>query len=97
MRALDRDNQLIFLDAFAVDEPKTSAMRAALDILTGGKSALVLLADVDETIQRGIRNLPDAMYLRANYLNIRDLLKYDKVIVTLGALDVIQTIWGSEE
>jgi len=97
LSALARDDQLIFVDAFTFDEPKTSAMRAVLDTLTGGKSALVLLADANENVQCSINNLPDAMYLRANYLNIRDLLKYDKVIVPLDALDVIQSIWGTEE
>jgi hypothetical protein len=34
--------------------------------------------------------------LLASYLNIRDLLLFDKVIVPLDALDVITRIWGKE-
>jgi hypothetical protein len=37
------------------------------------------------------------MYLRANYLNVRDLLKHDKVIMPLDALELIKRIWGREE
>lgn len=48
-------------------------------------------------MQRSVSNLPKAKYLHANYLNIRDLLTYDKVIVPLDALDVIQGLWGIEE
>jgi large subunit ribosomal protein L4 len=40
--------------------------------------------------------LPDAKTLRASYLNIRDLLQYDRVIVPLDALEVIKQIWGRE-
>jgi large subunit ribosomal protein L4 len=47
-------------------------------------------------VQRSVNNLPDAKTLRASYLNIRDLLKYDRVIVPLDALEVIKQIWGRE-
>jgi large subunit ribosomal protein L4 len=94
LSALMRDEQLVFVDQLAMDTPKTKDMREMLDRLTGGASVLVLLADANENVQRGISNLPDSQYLRASYLNIRDLLKYDKVIVPLDALEVIQSIWG---
>lgn len=97
LSALMRDEQLIFVDEFGMASPRTKDMREAVDRLTGGASALVLLADANDNVQRGISNLPDVQYLRASYLNIRDLLKYDKVIVPLDALDVIQSIWGAEE
>jgi large subunit ribosomal protein L4 len=97
LSALARDEQLLVVDQFAVENGKTSAMRDSLNTLVGEQSALVLLAEANENVQLGIRNLPNAKYLRANYLNIRDLLTFDKVIVPLDALDVIQSIWGLEE
>ncbi|MYE26732.1 MAG: 50S ribosomal protein L4, partial [Chloroflexi bacterium] len=39
-------------------------------------------------------NLPGAHSIMANFLNVRDLLKYDKVVITLDALDVVTGIWG---
>ncbi|MFW5749038.1 MAG: 50S ribosomal protein L4 [Chloroflexota bacterium] len=97
LSALARDDQLVFVDAFNMETPKTKAVVQALHKLVGDNSALVLLADSNDNVERSIRNLPDAMYLRANYLNVRDLLKYDKVIVPLDALETIQAIWGREE
>jgi large subunit ribosomal protein L4 len=47
-------------------------------------------------VQRSVNNLAEFKTLRASYLNIRDLLQYDKVIVPLDALDVIKSIWGRE-
>lgn len=97
LSALARDGQLVFVDAMTVNEPKTKLMRDVLNNLAGVESsALVLLANTNENVERSVRNLEDARYLRANYLNIRDLLKYDKVIVPLDALEVIQGIWGKE-
>jgi large subunit ribosomal protein L4 len=94
LSALVRDQQLVVVENFAVNSSKTKDMRQALKSLVGDSSALILLAEANDTLQRGISNLPDAFYLRANYLNVRDLLKYDRVILPLDALDVITSIWG---
>lgn len=96
LSALARDEQLIFVDAMQVGSPKTKDMRQTLQNLVGDASALILLAERNENVERGVRNLEEARYLRANYLNIRDLLKHDKVIIPLDALDVITSIWGTE-
>jgi large subunit ribosomal protein L4 len=96
LAALARDEQLIFVDELKLDTPKAKNMRQILQSLAGDASTLVLLADANENIQRGLSNLSDARWLRASYLNIRDLLQYDKVIVPLDALAVIQQIWGRE-
>jgi large subunit ribosomal protein L4 len=96
LAALARDEQLIFVDELKLDTPKAKNMRQILQVLAGDASTLVLLADANENVQRGLSNLADARWLRASYLNIRDLLQYDKVIVPLDALDVIQQIWGRE-
>jgi large subunit ribosomal protein L4 len=97
LSALARDNQLIFVDSISIDVPKTSAMRAILDTVAGkGVKTLVLLADRNHNVEQSIQNLENAHYLRASYLNMRDLLQYDRVIVPLAALDVIKSIWGTE-
>jgi large subunit ribosomal protein L4 len=62
--------------------------------LVGTDSALVLLPDKNEALEKSIRNIEHAKYLRANYLNIRDLLGFDRVVVPLAALDVIQGYLG---
>ena len=38
--------------------------------------------------------IPDAKVLLANYLNIRDLLQYDKLVMPLAVLDVISANFG---
>lgn len=98
LSALARDNQLVFVDQMALDTPKTRLMRQTLDAIVGAEtSALVLLAERNENVERSIKNLEDARFLRVNYLNMRDLLQYDKVIVPLDALEVIKSLWGRKE
>lgn len=96
LSALARDEQLVFVDSLALDTPRTKDMKATLEKLTGSESTLVLLADRNDNVERSVSNLPKARYLRASYLNIRDLLRYDKVVVPMDALEVIQQIWGQE-
>jgi large subunit ribosomal protein L4 len=54
------------------------------------------MAAHNENVERSIHNLEGAHVIRANYLNIRDLLRFDKVVVPLDALDIIKSIWGQE-
>lgn len=88
------DGQIVVVDDLKLDAPKTAAMLAVLVALVGVESALVLLPERNENVEKSIRNIEHAKYLRANYLNIRDLLGYDKVVLPLGALDVIQSYLG---
>jgi large subunit ribosomal protein L4 len=63
----------------------------------GEDSALILLPEKNEDYQRVVlstNNLPDAKTLLVNYLNIRDLFKYEKIILPLPALDVLVSILG---
>ena len=86
--------QIIVLDKLEMDTPKTKTLSAVLDALTVPSSALVLLPEKNENVEKSVRNLPDVKYLRARYLNIRDLFGYETVVMPMGALQVIQGILG---
>lgn len=96
LSALIRDEQLVFVDSLAFEAPKTKEMKDVLSNVTGSDNALVVLGNKNENVMRSVHNLPESHVILANYLNIRDLLQYDKVVITLDALDVITNIWGQE-
>lgn len=93
LSALVRDEQLVLVDKLDIDAPNTKAMRGLIETLVGNQSALIVLTAEQKTVRKSLSNLPNAHSLVANYLNVRDLLKYDKVIMTLEALDVVKSIW----
>jgi len=97
LSALARDQQIVVVDRLTLEQPKTRLMAQLLNTLVGDHSALVLLADRDDNVQRSVSNLENAAFLRASYLNIRDLLLYDRVIIPLDALEVIKGIWGQAD
>ena len=85
---------VVVVDELVLEEPKTRLMAQALNALVGDATALVLAAEKDaayEMVIRSTNNLPDAKLVMANYLNIRDLLGYDKLVMPLKALDVLKS------
>lgn len=94
LSALARDGQLILVDSLDIDAPKTRQMRGFIEALVGEQSALLVLTIEQKALRKGVSNLANAHSLVVNYLNVRDLLKYDKVIMSLDALDVVKSIWG---
>jgi len=84
---------VVLVDELSLPEPKTRLMAQSLGLLVGTASALLLVTEKDanyEVITRSTNNIPDAKVLMANYLNIRDILGYDKLVMPLKALDVLK-------
>jgi len=91
------EKEIIIVDGLKIKEPKTKIVAKALDKLVGQETALILLAEKgesEELFARSARNLDNAKVILANYLNIRDLLGYDKVIVPVKAFEVISGYLG---
>jgi large subunit ribosomal protein L4 len=86
------DGQIMVLDALEMPEPKTKEMEAILDNLDIYDTALILLPERNTNVEKSANNLPYVKTLRAQYLNVRDILGYDYLIMPLGALKVIETI-----
>ncbi len=89
--------EIVVLDELKVSEAKTRVIAQAIERLVGDASVLILIPEKNgdyEMVIRSANNLPGAKILHANYLNIRDLLGYNKVIMPLKALDVIESYLG---
>jgi large subunit ribosomal protein L4 len=97
LSALVRDEQLVVVENLEVTDGKTKTLQQVLENLVGNESAVILLAERNVNVELGVRNLSNAMYLRANYLNIRDLLKHDRVIMPLDALELITNWLGTNQ
>ena len=90
------DSQIVVVDELALAEPKTRLMVESLNKLVGESTALVLIPNAESTadVVRATRNIPDAMTLNANYPNVRDLLRFDKVVLPVAAIDTINSYLG---
>lgn len=97
LSSLVQDGQLVVVDSVSSIQPKTKEMAKVLQALVGDNSALVVLAERNENVERSVRNLDRAYYLRAMYLNVRDLLQYNRVVLPLDALPIISNWLGTTE
>jgi len=84
------DGEIILVDTLTLERPKTREMQGVLRNLVGDNTALVLVAEFNNDVEQSMRNINGANYLRASYLNVRDLLKFDTVVIPLDALEVLK-------
>ena len=97
LSAKQADGQIRFVDALALDAPRTKAMIEVLQNLQAGDTkTLIVLSEKDENIRRSANNLPQVKTLLATYLNVIDLLKYDVVILPQAALAQIEDWLGDQ-
>ena len=85
----NREGKLIVVDKFSLEAAKTKIMAQALAELKVA-SALIVIAGADAKIERSARNLPKVKVLRVEGLNVYDLLRYDHLVLTEGALKLLE-------
>lgn len=83
------EDAVVLIEDFAAVGTKTKDMAALFDSICPGCTALVLLAPGDDVAERSLRNLAQVKYVRAGYLNVRDILGHDRVVMPLGALELV--------
>ena len=82
--------QLVVVDRLSLPEAKTKRMIECLHGLgLDGVSVLVVVAGVDEALERAARNLSNVKVLRASGLNVYDVLRHATLVVTRDALQAI--------
>lgn len=89
------DNELLVIDSLELPEIKTRLMAQALDRLVGESSALIVLPEKNDSYQRVVlstNNIPDAKTVLVNYLNIRDLLGYERLIIPVPVIAQLETL-----
>ncbi len=88
------EGQIRVVDDLKFDTPKTREMENVLGGLQVQASALIVLPEANTGVQKSAANIPDVKTLHAHYLNVRDLLGYDFLVLPLGAVKVIESYLG---
>jgi large subunit ribosomal protein L4 len=87
------DEGIVLVDKLEMDAPRTRDLAAAMSSLGVTRGLLVLPAR-DETVEKSARNLANVKALLAGYLNVRDIFKYDQLVIPLDALKTIEQWLG---
>lgn len=87
-------NELIVLDELNLETPKTKEMVSILKNLKVEKKALIVIADKNEAVIRSAKNIPGVETASVNTLNVYDILKYDKFIITKDAVQKVEEVYA---
>ncbi len=83
---------IVVVDELDLKEAKTRFMAETLGNLVGTSTVLVLMPTKDQnydTVMRSADNIESAKVLLASYLNVRDVLNFDKVVLPLKTIDAL--------
>lgn len=88
------EKELFVLDKLNFDSIKTKQMVNVLSSLKVDSSALVVIEGKNEAVEKSIRNIPGVKTAFVNTINVFDILKYDKFIITKDAVEKVEEVYA---
>lgn len=88
------ENNLVVVDKFDFKEIKTKQMADAMKNLKVDATALVVLPTNNEIVQKSARNLADVRTSSVNTINVYDLLKYKKLVLTVDTIKKLEEVYA---
>ena len=88
-----QENQMIVLESLNFEAPKTKNVVEMLKALEANK-ALIITAESNEVVYKSARNIQGISVIPANNINVYDLLKYEKLIITKDAVSKIEEVYA---
>ena len=88
------ENNLVVVNKMDVKEIKTKTMVAALDSLKVTGKTLIMLPEKNENVQKSARNIEGVKTTLVNTINVYDLLKYNKLVVTLDTVKKLEEVYA---
>ncbi|MFV8829660.1 50S ribosomal protein L4 [Alkalihalobacterium sp. APHAB7] len=84
--------EIVVLEELALNAPKTKEMIAILSSLSVDRKALIVTADYNDAVALSARNIPGVSFVSAEGVNVLDVLKHDKLIITKGAVEKVEEV-----
>lgn len=87
-------NEMMVLDNLNFDVIKTKSMVNVLSNLKVDSSTLIVLAGKNDAVERSARNIPGVKTAFVNTINVFDILKYDRFIITKEAVEKVEEVYA---
>jgi large subunit ribosomal protein L4 len=88
-----QDGEMIVLESLALEAPKTKDMVQILKAFEA-KKTLIITAESNEAVYKSARNICGVEIMPVNNINVYDLLKNDKLIITKDAVSKIEEVYA---
>lgn len=92
-----RDERLTVVQGLEELDGKTKTMKSVFATLPESRSVLLVVASKDSIAARGAANLPNTKSIVVGSLNVRDVLKYDRLVIAEEAIAEIEELWALDE
>jgi len=90
LSAKAKDGALVVIDAFSVKDAKTKALAAQFEKLEFGNALLIGGDTIDESFGRAARNIPNIDVLPVQGINVYDILRRRKLVLTKAAVEALE-------
>lgn len=88
------ENEILVLDKLSLENIKTKQIANILNSLKVDTSVLIVLAGKDEIVQKSARNIPGVKTALFNTINVFDIMKYEKFIITKDAVSKVEEVYA---
>ena len=88
------ENNLVVVDSLAFNEIKTKNMVNALTNLKVEGKTLIVLPEKNENVQKSARNIEGLKTSLVNTINVYDLLKYNKLVLTVDSVKNLEEVYA---
>jgi len=88
-----QEGEMIVLESLSFEAPKTKNMVEVLKAFDA-KKTLIITAESNEVLYKSARNLEGVQIMPVNNINVYDLLKYEKLIITKDAVSKIEEVYA---
>ena len=88
------ENNLVVVDSLPFKEIKTKNMVKALESLKVEGKTLIVLPEKNENVQKSARNIEGVKTSLVNTINVYDLLKYNKLILTVDSVKSLEEVYA---
>ena len=88
------ENELVVVDSLPLKEIKTKEMVKALSNLKVEGKALIMLPEKNENVQKSARNIENVKTTLVETINVYDLLKYNKLVVTVDTIKKLEEVYA---
>ena len=94
LSAKAREENILLLDSLTLETPKTQDLRRILLNLGITEPALLVTPNKEQNLILSARNLPGVKTTLARLLNVKELLNYDRLVVTVEAIRQAEELWA---
>ena len=88
------ENNLVVVDSIPFKEIKTKNMVSTLTNLKVEGKTLIVLPEKNENVQKSARNIEGLKTSLVNTINVYDLLKYNKLILTVDSVKSLEEVYA---